>query len=117
MFCPKCGTLAHPNPSGNISCHNYKCGYVGPANVKVKDRLGREIDLARFSTQTEPEERDYSVIKDSDLRRMYKGQAECPRCPNTRSFTYLEQTLYGADDDIVKTILFCEECGKDFKKD
>ena len=32
MFCPECGTLAFPTPSGDINCTNYKCGYQGPQN-------------------------------------------------------------------------------------
>ena len=27
MFCPKCGALSFPDPSGNITCPNYKCGW------------------------------------------------------------------------------------------
>ena len=36
MFCPQCGTLSFPSPSGDINCTNYKCGYSGPANLTVK---------------------------------------------------------------------------------
>ena len=41
MFCPQCGTLAFPSPSGDINCTNYKCGYQGPANLKVKGADGK----------------------------------------------------------------------------
>ena len=44
MFCPECGTLSFPSPSGDITCTNYKCGYAGPANVKMKVD-GKEVDL------------------------------------------------------------------------
>ena len=66
MFCPECGTLAFPTPSGDINCTNYKCGYQGPANVKVKGVDGKEVDLSKASSSTKAETRTYEVIKDSD---------------------------------------------------
>ena len=46
MFCPKCGTLGFPD-AGNISCTNYKCGYVGPVGgVKIGNKeVSRRVDL------------------------------------------------------------------------
>ena len=63
MFCPECGTLAFPTPSGDINCTNYKCGYTGPANVKMKVE-GKEIDLSKTKTTTKAEKREYEIIKD-----------------------------------------------------
>ena len=65
MFCPQCGTLSFPTPSGDISCTNYKCGYKGPANLKTKIG-GKEVDLSKATSSTKVESRDYEVIKDSD---------------------------------------------------
>ena len=31
MFCPECGTLAFPDPSGNILCRAKDCDYSGPS--------------------------------------------------------------------------------------
>ena len=64
MFCPECGTLSFPSPSGDITCTNYKCGYTGPANVKMKVE-GKEIDLSKTKTTTKAEKREYEIIKDS----------------------------------------------------
>ena len=47
MFCPKCGTLSFPDPSGKITCPNYKCGYVGPAKLVIKGTDGEDVDLFR----------------------------------------------------------------------
>ena len=66
MFCPECGTLSFPTPSGDINCTNYKCGYQGPANVKVRGADGKEVDLSKASSSTKAETRVYEVIKDSD---------------------------------------------------
>ena len=52
MFCPKCGTLAFPSPSGDISCTNYKCGYTGPANLVIKGVDGEEVDLSKIKSET-----------------------------------------------------------------
>ena len=52
MFCPQCGTLAFPSPSGDINCTNYKCGYQGPANLKVKGVDGKEVDLSKVTSSS-----------------------------------------------------------------
>ena len=62
MFCPKCGTLSFPTPSGEINCTNYKCGYKGPANLKTVIG-GKEVDLSKAKSSTKVESRDYEVIK------------------------------------------------------
>ena len=65
MFCPQCGTLSFPTPSGDISCTNYKCGYNGPAKLKTKIG-GKEVDLSKATSSTQVKSREYEVIKDSD---------------------------------------------------
>ena len=55
MFCPKCGTLSFPDPSGNISCTNYKCGYVGPAKLVIKGTDGEEVDLSSVKSRNKSE--------------------------------------------------------------
>jgi len=53
MFCPECGTLSFVDPSGNIRCTNYKCGYEGPVGGRdgsgsiVIGSDGKEIDLTK----------------------------------------------------------------------
>ena len=55
MFCPKCGTLSFPTPSGNITCNNYKCGYSGDASNPIFVH-GQKVDLSRVTTRMEVEE-------------------------------------------------------------
>ena len=52
MFCPECGTLAFPDPSGKIKCPNYNCGYHGTAENKVTMEDGTEIDISKVSDIT-----------------------------------------------------------------
>ena len=59
MFCPKCGTLSFPDPSGNITCPNYKCGYVGGAKLVIKGTDGEEVDLFNVKSETKSEKREY----------------------------------------------------------
>ena len=87
MFCPKCGTLSFPSPSGDITCTNYKCGYTGPANVKMK-LGGKEIDLSKTKTTTKAEKREYEIIKDSDQRKgvLSTEAYMCPKCDCTEVY-------------------------------
>ena len=50
MFCPECGALSFPDSKGWIKCPDYKCGYHGPLDNKMKDPVtGEEIDLGMFN--------------------------------------------------------------------
>ena len=55
MFCPKCGTLSFPTPTGDMTCTNLKCGYSGNASntIFVHDR---EIDVSNVTTRMDAEE-------------------------------------------------------------
>ena len=55
MFCPKCGTLSFPTPTGDMTCTNLKCGYSGNASntIFVHDR---EIDVSNVTTRMNAEE-------------------------------------------------------------
>ena len=95
MFCPKCGTLSFPSLGmGAISCTNYKCGYQGPANLKVKGADGKEVDLSKASSSTKAETRVYEVTKDSDEMKgtLTVGDYMCPKCDSVEVYSYLEQT-------------------------
>ena len=48
MFCPECGTLGFPNPSGRIKCPSYYCGYYGNAENVIKVG-GAFYDVSRVS--------------------------------------------------------------------
>ena len=54
MFCPKCGTLSFPTPSGHMTCTNFKCGYSGNASNPIYVH-GKEIDVSRVSTDAREE--------------------------------------------------------------
>jgi DNA-directed RNA polymerase subunit M/transcription elongation factor TFIIS len=51
MFCPNCGTLGFVNPSNNLNCSNYQCGYSGSAINVIRIDSG-EVDLSQIRTQT-----------------------------------------------------------------
>ena len=108
MFCPKCGTLSFPNPSGNISCTNYKCGYNGPAKLVIKGTDGEEVDLSNVKSKTESKKREYEVIKDSDKMQgiLTKDTYMCPKC-DCEVFAYLEQTR--SSDEPETRMLTCKD--------
>lgn len=122
MFCPKCGTLSFPTPSGDITCTNYKCGYKGPANLKTKIG-GKEVDLSKATSSTKVESRDYEVIKDSDKMQgiLTKDTYMCPKrlkngksCDCTEVYAYLEQTR--SSDEPETRMLTCKECGHGWRE-
>ena len=116
MFCPQCGTLAFPSPSGDINCTNYKCGYAGPANLKVKGADGKEVDLSKATSSTKAETRVYEVIKDSDEMKgvLTVGDYMCPKCDCVEVFSYLEQTR--SSDEPETRMLTCKECGNGWRE-
>jgi|SaaInlStandDraft_2_1057019.scaffolds.fasta_scaffold04594_3 transcription factor S len=116
MFCPECGTLAFPTPSGEINCTNYKCGYSGPANVKVKGVDGKEVDLSKTTSSTKAETRVYEVIKDSDEMKgvLTTNAYLCPKCECREVYSYLEQTR--SSDEPETRMLTCKDCGKGWRE-
>ena len=122
MFCPKCGPLSFPTPSGDITCTNYKCGYKGPAYLKTKIG-GKEVDLSKATSSTKVESRDYEVIKDSDKMQgiLNKDTYMCPKrlkngksCDCTEVYAYLEQTR--SSDEPETRMLTCKECGHGWRE-
>jgi len=115
MFCPQCGTLAFPSPSGDISCTNYKCGYNGPANLKTIIG-GKEVDLSQAKSSTKVESRVYEVIKDSDKMQgvLTKDTYMCPKCDCVEVFSYLEQTR--SSDEPETRMLTCKECSHGWRE-
>ena len=115
MFCPQCGTLSFPTPSGDISCTNYKCGYKGPANLKTKIG-GKEVDLSKATSSTKVESRDYEVIKDSDNMQgiLTTGDYMCPKCDCVEVYAYLEQTR--SSDEPETRMLTCKNCGNGWRE-
>ena len=108
MFCPECGTLAFPTPSGDINCTNYKCGYQGPQNK----------EFANIQSSTKAETRTYEVIKDSDEIKgvLTVGDYICPdmKCQSREVYSYLEQTR--SSDEPETRMLTCKECGKGWRE-
>ena len=108
MFCPECGTLAFPKPSGDINCANYKCGYQGPQNPKFKN----------VQSSTKAQTRVYEVIKDSDELKgvLTIGDYLCPvsKCESNEVYAYLEQTR--ASDEPETRMLNCKACGKAWRE-
>ena len=89
MFCPKCGTLSFPTPSGHMTCTNFKCGYSGNASNPVYVH-GKEIDVSRVSTRMRVEEltRGHREFGDSmspfwdepGVRLQSTQSRKCPNC-------------------------------------
>ena len=117
MFCPKCGTLSFPSPSGDISCTNYKCGYVGPAKLIIKGTDGEDVDLSSVKSETKAKKREFEVIKDSDKMQgiLTKDTYMCSKridgfsCDSTEVYAYLEQTR--SSDEPETRMLTCKACG------
>ena len=116
MFCPECGTLAFPTPTGDINCTNYKCGYTGPANLTVKGADGKDVDLSKTTSSTKAKTRVYEVIKDSDeLKGVLTTSAYiCPKCDCIEVYSYLEQTR--SSDEPETRMLTCKDCGNGWRE-
>ena len=115
MFCPQCGTLAFPNPSGEISCANFKCGYNGPANLVVKVNQKEFVDLSKVKSTKNSVNREYSVSRSSNVPKMITF-GQCKFCEQETKLHITTQTLYGADDDFSKTYAKCTSCEREFER-
>ena len=100
MFCPECGTLAFPNPDGNINCANWNCGYQGPQNPKFKN----------VQSSTKAQTRVYEIIKDSDEINgvLSVGDYMCEKCNSEEVYSYLEPLLDMAEIQVA--MLTCKGC-------
>jgi DNA-directed RNA polymerase subunit M len=116
MFCPECGTLAFPTPSGVINCTNYKCGYEGPANLKVKGVDGKEVDLSKTISSTKAETRKYEVIEDTGIVHGVLTTASyfCDKCHSDEVYSRLEQTR--SSDEPETRMLTCKKCGHGWRE-
>ena len=111
MFCPKCGDLSYPSPSGEISCKNWRCGYEGPATLTIMTRNEGEIDLSKLCTTIKAEDRFFEVHRDSENMRgvLTVGACMCPKCDSDEIYSYLEPLLDMAEVQVA--MLTCGECG------
>ena len=123
MFCPECGTLSFVDPSGNIRCTNYKCGYEGPVGGKdgsgsiVIGSDGKEIDLTNTKSSTQSTDlKHLTEVQAPDVARgtLRVGDYRCPKCDGDRIFVELQQTR--SSDEPETKICTCEGCGHRFRE-
>ena len=123
MFCPECGTLGFVDPSGNIRCTNYKCGYEGPvggkdgASATVIGSDGQEIDIVNTKSSTKSTDlKHLTEVQAPDVARgtLRVGDYRCPKCDGDRIFVELQQTR--SSDEPETKICTCEACGHRFRE-
>ena len=115
MFCPECGTLSFPDPTGIIKCPNYECGYHGTAENKIQ--IGdEEVDISKATSSSKSEARDRRVIEDSDQMRgvLTTNTYICPKCDSDQVYAELQQTR--SSDEPETRILTCAECGHGWRE-
>ena len=111
MFCPKCGALSFPDSKGWIKCPDYKCGYNGPLENKMKDPVtGEEIDFGNVQSSSKAETRKFEVIDDADQAHgvLTIGSYICPKCDSQEVYSELRQTR--ASDEPETRLLTCKQC-------
>ena len=111
MFCPECGALSFPDSKGWIKCPDYKCGYNGPLDNKMKDPVtGEEIDLGNVQSSSKAETRKFEVIDDSEQSHgvLTIGSYICPKCDSQEVYCELRQTR--ASDEPETRLLTCKTC-------
>lgn len=115
MFCPECGTLSFPDPTGIIKCPNYECGYHGTAENKIQ--IGdAEVDISKATSSSKSEARDRRVIEDADQMRgvLTTNTYICPKCDSDQVYAELQQTR--SSDEPETRILTCAECGHGWRE-
>ena len=115
MFCPKCGELSFPDPSGIIKCPNHACGYNGPINQNLEID-GKEIDLVNASSTSKASDLKHlkEVIAESEGQGvLQEGSLMCPKCDCQRIYVELRQTR--SSDEPETKIGTCADCGHKFR--
>ena len=108
---PECGALSFPDSKGWIKCPDYKCGYHGPLDNKMKDPVtGEEIDLGNVQSSSKAETRKFEVIDDSEQSHgvLTVGSYICPKCDSQEVYSELRQTR--ASDEPETRLLTCKTC-------
>ncbi|CAI8216689.1 MAG: transcription factor S [Candidatus Poseidoniales archaeon] len=116
MFCPKCGELSFPDPSGIIKCPNHACGYNGPINQNLEID-GKEIDLVNASSTSKASDLKHlkEVIAESEGQGvLQEGSLMCPKCDCQRIYVELRQTR--SSDEPETKIGTCADCGHKFRE-
>ncbi len=116
MFCPKCGELSFPDPSGIIKCPNHSCGYNGPINQNLEID-GKEIDLVNASSTSKASDLKHlkEVIAESEGQGvLQEGSLMCPKCDCQRIYVELRQTR--SSDEPETKIGTCADCGHKFRE-
>ncbi len=116
MFCPKCGELSFPDPSGIIKCPNHACGYNGPINQNLEID-GKEIDLVNASSTSKASNLKHlkEVIAESEGQGvLQEGSLMCPKCDCQRIYVELRQTR--SSDEPETKIGTCADCGHKFRE-
>ena len=123
MFCPECGTLGFVDPSGNIRCTNYKCGYEGPVGGKdgssatVIGSDGQKIDIVNTKSSTKSTDlKHLTEVQAPDVARgtLRVGDYRCPKCDGDRIFVELQQTR--SSDEPETKICTCVAFGNLFRE-
>jgi len=118
MFCPACGTLSFPDPSGNIKCPSPTCLYSGSAENKVTMEDGTEIDISKAASTSKAASLKHltEVIDDADQMRgvLTTKTYICPKCDLDEVFAELQQTR--SSDEPETRILTCAGCGHGWRE-
>ncbi len=123
MFCPECGSLSFPDPSGNIKCPNHSCGYEGSIKGTsgkggvLKDEAGNEIDLVNASsksTATDLKHLNETIAETGGQGVLQEGAMMCPKCDCQRIYVVVMQTR--SSDEPETKIGTCDECGHKFRE-
>ena len=118
MFCPECGTLAFPDPSGAIRCTNYTCGYSGDASNLQTMEDGSVIDLSKAASSSDAKSLKHltEVVDEKDMHRGAKtsGAHICPKCDCVEVYVELHQTR--SSDEPETRFLTCDECGHGWRE-
>ncbi len=118
MFCPECGTLAYPDPSGSIKCPNYECGYNGSAENEVQMSDGSFVDVSQATSSSKAKTLKHltEVIDDSDTHRgvLTTKTYVCPKCDSDEVFAELVQTR--SSDEPETRILTCSQCSHGWRE-
>ena len=123
MFCPVCGALSFPDPSGNIKCPDHTCGYEGSikgADGKggiLKDDAGNEIDLINASsksTATDLKHLNESIAESGGQGVLMEGAMMCPKCDSQSVYVVMMQTR--SSDEPETKIGTCADCGHKFRE-
>jgi len=108
-FCPTCGSLLRPKKTSKKTVVLFcsKCG----SEIRSRASKLQKQEAYVLKSHIKHVPSDKVVIDKEEVQTLPTTFAECPKCANTKAFTWQQSFSAGEEDDEPEVTLFrCTKC-------